>query len=30
MSSIYAISDIHGYIESLDEALNLVDLSGDN
>ena len=30
MSSVYAMSDIHGCLQSFDEALNLVDLSGDN
>jgi len=27
---IYAMSDIHGCLQSFDEALNLIDLSGDN
>lgn len=30
MSSVYAMSDIHGCLQSFDEALNFVDLSGDN
>ncbi len=30
MSSIYAMSDIHGCLQSFEEALNLIDLSGDN
>lgn len=30
MSFTYAMSDIHGCLQSFDEALNLVGLSGDN
>ena len=30
MSFVYAMSDIHGCLQSFDAALNLVDLSGDN
>lgn len=30
MSCVYAMSDIHGCLQSFDEALHLVDLSGDN
>jgi serine/threonine protein phosphatase 1 len=29
MSLIYAISDIHGYLQPLEEALSLVDLESD-
>lgn len=30
MSYIYAMSDIHGYLKAFEEALSLVDFSGDN
>lgn len=30
MSFVYAMSDIHGCLQSFDEALHLVDLSGEN
>ena len=30
MSKVYAMSDIHGYLDVLKEKMELIDLSGDN